>query len=474
MQLLAFGSCLLEPTGFCAARASAIMMDIEFDSASKRFTKERQAERKRDLARKSQEQAERAKARAQQAQWEANAEKRRLEEAAVAAEEARIFQRDLEANHGVAFARKLRPVLSAAAEAKGILRRADKISLPYSAKVELEEQQASKNGQLFFELSTAAGRRTHAAILDYSAEEGTVGAPAELLRCLGLPHLESATASDAEVLTVRYRRLQKGVHAKLQPVRHAFHDVADVKSLLEQQLQRRATLTEGDEVTVTEALVDESAEEGEPAGTVSHALRVLEVRAGGGAWEGAVTLIDTDLEVEVAASVEAEEAAAAQEAERQRAEAALAEAVAKRRAAELAAQEEEAAAAAREAELAAQLRQQRDERRAQAEATLAAAPEAAKGGVQCVIRCPDGSRCVRRLHATDSVALLFALVEARWQEPPDAAPLPAAFRLAAQFPRRVVARPAPDAAGPSLMEVGLSSAQESLVVELPVDDEMQL
>lgn len=448
------------------------MMDVEFESASKRFTKERQAERKRDLARKSQEQAERAKARAQQAQWEANAEKRRQEEAARAAEEARIFQQDLEANRGVAFARRLRPVLSVAAEAKGIVRRADKISLPYSAKVELEEQQASKNGQLFFELSTAAGRRTHAAILDYSAAEGTVGAPAELLRCLGLWHLESATASDAEVLTVRYRRLQKGVHAKLQPVRHAFHDVADVKSLLEQQLQRRATLTEGDEVTVTEALVDESA--GGEAGAVSHALRVLEVRADGGVWEGAVTLIDTDLEVEVAPSVEAEEAAAAQEAERQRREAALAEAAAKRRAAELAAQEAEAAATAREAELAAQHRQQRDERRAQAEAVLAAAPEAAEGGVQCVIRCPDGSRCVRRLHATDSVALLFALVEARWNEPPDAAPLPAAFRLAAQFPRRVVTRPATDATGPSLMEVGLSSAQESLVVELPVDDEMQL
>ena len=90
------------------------------------------------------------------------------------------------------------------------------------------------------------------------------------------------------------------------------------------------------------------------------------------------------------------------------------------------------------------------------------------------IGAPAPRRAVAPSAAVLKVALLFALVEARWQEPPDAAPLPAAFRLAAQFPRRVVARPAPDAAGPSLMEVGLSSAQESLVVELPVDDEMQL
>ena len=58
--------------------------------------------------------------------------------------------------------------------------------LPPSAAAELNSQHATKHGQLFFELSAADGRRTHAAILDYSAEEGTVGCPPELLRCLGL------------------------------------------------------------------------------------------------------------------------------------------------------------------------------------------------------------------------------------------------------------------------------------------------
>ena len=142
------------------------MMDVEFDAAAKKFTKDRRAEQKKDIARKSREAAEKAKARAQQALWEREAEMRRQEEAARAAEEARIYAADLEANRGVVFSKQLRAVLSLTAEAKGIVRRADKISLPYSAKVALEEQQASKNGQLFFELSTADGRRTHAAILE--------------------------------------------------------------------------------------------------------------------------------------------------------------------------------------------------------------------------------------------------------------------------------------------------------------------
>ena len=41
--------------------------------------------------------------------------------------------------------------------------------------------------------------------------------------------------------------------------------------------------------------------------------------------------------------------------------------------------------------------------------------------------------------------------------------------VAAQFPRRVLLRPEGAAAGPSLAAAGLSSPQESLVVELPHD-----
>ena len=43
-------------------------------------------------------------------------------------------EEDLERNKGVAFIQRLQPVLSLAGEAKGIVRRADKLTLPPSAK----------------------------------------------------------------------------------------------------------------------------------------------------------------------------------------------------------------------------------------------------------------------------------------------------------------------------------------------------
>jgi hypothetical protein len=243
-------------------RRSDMMMDVEYDAASSRFSRERKAEQKRESVRKSREAAEKAKSRAQQALWEREGEMRREQEALRAAEQARIFEADMEANRGVVWSQRLVPVLSLAGESKGIVRRADKISLPYSAKVSLEEQQASKNGQLFFELSTADGRRTHAAILDYSAAEGTVGAPPELLRCLGLSHLaspEAATAGFAALtapVAVAYRRLEKGTFAMLQPLRHSFHDVGDVKALLEEHSNPNPSLALTLTLTLTKALLE--------------------------------------------------------------------------------------------------------------------------------------------------------------------------------------------------------------------------
>ena len=53
----------------------------------------------------------------------------------------------------MSFARRLRPYVSRAAEAKGIVRRADKVCLPRDAQNELDAQSASAHGQLFFSLS---------------------------------------------------------------------------------------------------------------------------------------------------------------------------------------------------------------------------------------------------------------------------------------------------------------------------------
>ena len=77
------------------------------------------------------------------------------------------------------------------------MRRADKLTLPPSAKSSLMEQQATKNGQLFFELSTEGGATTHGSILDFTAREGTVGAPPEVLAAFaGLPVLRRLGLGD--------------------------------------------------------------------------------------------------------------------------------------------------------------------------------------------------------------------------------------------------------------------------------------
>merc|ERR1719152_590015 len=208
----------------------------------------------------------------------------------------------------------------------------------------LEQQQASKNGQLFFELSNAqSGRTTHASILDFSATDGTVGCPPEVLANLGLDEAAMGAGLRPSIV-VRYRALKRGTFAKVQPVKAAFaKDVGDVKALLERELHFRTTLSQGDELHVT----DHESSLGTYSPAERYALRIVSLEP-----EAAASIIDTDLEVEVLPSVEYEVAEAA----------------------------ERAAAAARQAEAAAQMAAQTaaaatHARQARREAAMAALPE---------------------------------------------------------------------------------------------------
>merc|ERR1719386_413318 len=98
-------------------------MELEFEAAARRFSKE-QGTRKQQLAAKKEQQArERAALKAKQEKWEREAQQRREEEAARQAAAAEMRDIDLERNRGVAFVRSsLQPHLSRAAEAKGIRR----------------------------------------------------------------------------------------------------------------------------------------------------------------------------------------------------------------------------------------------------------------------------------------------------------------------------------------------------------------
>jgi hypothetical protein len=424
-------------------------MDDIFDAAAKRFSNEQSSRKQQAVAKAEAKAKERAALAAKKAKWEADAAKRREEEAKRQAEEQEKRDEDLERNRGVAFVATLRPELSRAAEAKGIIRRADKIVLPRSASVELEQQHATKNGQMFFELSTPTGRVTHASILDFSAAEGTVGLPEEVCRLLGLHELAEGSAPEMRPqLQVRYRALKRGTFARVQPVAAAFaSDVGDVKLTLERELQLRTTLTEGDELRVHE-------------GGAAYALRITELQP-----EGAASIIDTDLEVDVLPSVEYEEAMRAEAERAKKAQEAL-----ERARAEAAAKALEAAQAAAAAEAAAQQAAQqaaeaRAARRQAAADELQAQPEPepADGVVAVQVRCPDGTRATRRFHTSEPSARLFALVEASaW------AGCPADFLLCASYPRRVVRRSdaVAAAAGRSLLDAGLSGKQEALFVEL--------
>ena len=76
------------------------------------------------------------------------------------------------------------------------------------------------------------------------------------------------------------------------------------------------------------------------------------------------------------------------------------------------------------------------------------------------VRCPDGTRCARKLEASAPPAALFALVDASAWE---GAPLE--YALIASYPRRVATRAAA-ASGRTLSEAGLAGRQEAFFVEL--------
>jgi len=390
---------------------------------------------------------------------------------------------DLERNRGVAFFRTgLRPQLSRTAELKGIRRANDKISLPPSCKAELEMQHASKNGLLYFVLSMASGRRTCASILDFSAPEGTIDCPASVLKCLGLGHVATGhPAAVAETVDVRYTVLKTGTFARVQPVLSAFAaDVSDVKATLEAEMLRRTTLSTGDTLRVREfsaaavvadgsgVVADGSAAEATAAGGVGaggtgeiteYELKIVALEP-----DEFVSLIDTDLSVEVLPSVQAEEAAAAEaraQAERQRK---LDEAIEAKRQQEAAAAESQAEAERAAAAAAAAALERRVERRLRAAAALPAEPDASDmDAISVAVRCPDGTRVQRRFLRSAPLAALFGAVEASAY---DGLPEGDSFTLALSYPRRVFRRADAADGSRSLLDAGLAGRQEALFVEL--------
>ena len=449
-------------------------MDFHLKQAGEKMDK------RAEQARKKHAREKKAKARTAAAVAARENEARQRVEAARAVErrrEAEEMERqaeELRRTGGVAYCRVLRA--AAAPLALG-----DRVALPASS---LEELIAAgvfdQDGPMLFEIKSASGASSHGGVLEFTAEDGAVALPHKVAASLGL----LAGAAEGEALTVTYVRLPKGASVRLQPVKAGLmaqsEEVTSAanSAVVEQLLamgfpaggtERAALATNGttrDELQLQQCIQWLTA----PARTASeledevpsglHAVLLDELKnhatlsvgdvicvsTGQQAFDvqvvelepaRAVSLVDTELAVELLPSIEHEEAVAAKAA----AEREAAERDAARRHAAQAEQAEQAEQAALLAAQDAQAMAAEGAARALAARAAAAAehlpvePEAGPDSVcTCMVRLPDGARLTRRLRAGETLTILFCAIDAAGHT------LPEDYALASSYPRRTVAR----------------------------------
>ncbi|KAH7476619.1 Ubiquitin recognition factor in ER-associated degradation protein 1 [Phytophthora ramorum] len=311
---------------------------------------------------------------------------------------------------GIKYLQQLRPVPTTGD--------GDKITLPVSALEELNPQNALELGVFTFELSFEeqseegkATRQTHAGVLEFVAEEGTVGLPPKVAASL----FRQTSRQLPDSIHVRFVRLEKGKFASLQPTGDGFGErQIDFKHMLERALKAHTTLTEGDVLFVR------------------HGRETFEVLVAELKPERAVSILNTDLEVDITPS---ESVTRAKEAEKQL--------------------EKEAARALA-------LAQEKEQWKADKMATLAPEPPLEERlQVKVVLRMSDGQSTRRFLHSSP-LRSVFDLVEALTGDEARH------FQLAATYPRRLFGV---DVAEKSLQEIGLNGRQEALFVEKLAEDE---
>jgi len=423
-------------------------MELELDRAASRLKKEQASRVQKEKARRLKERAAQDEAARNTAEMEAKSTEKRLEREAkqVAAEEAEAEreQKVLDETGGIEFTEVFKAAsLSAtrAAEERG----GDRVTLPPSALRALDFKGAMDvRGPITFELSTREGARTHAGVLEFTAEDGTVGLPDKTRVCLGaVTEAEECEEGGYNTrVTARFVRLPKGTYALLRPRSDAFSQaVASAKDggtrpvfdsvrgkwvlpglegVLHAALQPLCCLTLGDALVVRHA--------GE-----EHVMEVVALQPA-----DAVSLIDTDLQVDLSPSLqeqvrlEAEQHAAA--------------------AAEVHAQQAQAEAAAAAVEVA--------ERAAAAAHRLPLEPplEGAEGKVVTVaVRLLSGGRVQRRFLANAPLQQIFDFLDGGGHVTSDS------YALCSAFPRRVFTSAQ---AGETLEGAGLVLPQEALLVEL--------
>ncbi|KAF7718992.1 Ubiquitin fusion degradation protein UFD1 [Penicillium ucsense] len=138
---------------------------------------------------------------------------------------------------------------------------------------------------MLFELHNGAKERmTHAGVLEFIAEEGKIYLPFWLMQTLLL--------EPGDLLQIKSTDLPPGQFIKLQAQSTAFLDISDPKAVLENAFRNFSCLTKGDVFTF--AYNDQVYE-----------MAVLETKPSGS--KNAISVLETDLEVDFAAPVGYEE-----------------------------------------------------------------------------------------------------------------------------------------------------------------------
>ena len=464
--------------------AQYLRMDLDFDKAASRLKKEQKARVDKEKQRREREKRVKEEADRKNAELEELAKERRAEQAQREAEEEerqRIERERIETTTGgVDWSETYRAVALTRPEwAQG-----DRVTLPVSALNGLQFKGAMDlNGLLTFELTTPQGGKTHSGVVEFVAEDGTIGLPHKVLSSLGavVDADETLEGGFATRVTARFVRLPKGTFVRLQPHSAAFSEsvmrmggsavpvydsergkwvLPGLEGVLHSALQPLCCLSVGDLVAV-------------PHGGEIYDMTVLQIEPAAPA--NAVGLIDTDIQVEIAPSKVEEEALRRNELEQERKEAHQQLLADKASRTARAVQVCELAVNARAREpvqcdpcpfllrLADWLFHARDdgtrpqERQEAARARLREEPAADQEGViTLAIRLPDGQRMLRRTFRTAPLQELFDYLDAQ------ALVHSCQYTLCTTFPRRVMTREEAEA---PLEQLGLTLPQESLVVE---------
>lgn len=386
-------------------------------------------QRRREAKRKLEQQRRDEQVQKAMEQEQAEREEERLKEEH---EARRRIEQERLLNDGVSYRKALKPFPSARAD--------DKLILPQSALEALEKQGALEHGMLSFSVSLPSAyggvlgkELTHAGVAEFTAEEDTVGVPPRVALCLSKGAGVDSLASVPQV-EVHYVRLPKARKStvKFQPRGEGFHAGGlqavrmDLEHVLQESLRGHTALTVGDWLPIRH-------------NGITYELVVKELEP-----EPQLSLIDTDLTVEVLPS-EQTEAELAAEAERK-------------------AREEEAARQAAEQE------RLRLARAAEKMAALPAEPPAGPTVVQLLLRLPTGGRLQRRFPRDEHFATVLDWVEAEESTRVKSGD----FRLVQKWPGHV------KELGPSESKKTLSSLQfarqEALFLQhvgeeqVPIDD----